>query len=378
LTHLGRAPTEPEMLYARVAAPMIAMPSFVRRCLSIRSFGVATAQPSVLVTDGLSPSAITLLSERANVIQHHYSSDELDSGALTEYDGVIIRSATSLSAKALRAGANGRLRAVGRAGVGVDNIDLEGARDAKLWVLNTPGASTSSVVELALAHMLGAARGLQVSDAGLKNGGWLKGNVRDVPNNGQTQGHELSGKRLGLLGFGRIGRGVGRVTSALGMHVHAYSPRADPVVAAKIGVTLLPSVSEIFATCTHVVVLCAMGNETRGLVSRSYLEMMPHVAPDGTPCGAHLFNLARGGIVVESDVAVALRDGTLSTYGTDVFEQEPLPPDSPLLSCDNFSGTPHNGAATLEASSRVGTIIASNMLDALGGKKPADGVVLAM
>lgn len=364
----------------------VTTPRFARHRLSTLLFGqgqrwacgVATARPSVLVTDGLSPSAISLLSEHADVIEHHYSSDELNSGALTEYDGVIIRSATSLSAQALRMGAHGRLRAVGRAGVGVDNIDLEGARESKLWVLNTPGASTSSVVELALAHMLGAARGLQASDAGLRNGIWLKGNVRKLPNNSQMQGHELGGKRLGLLGFGRIGRGVARVSSALGMQVHAFSPRADPVVAAEMGVTLLPSVSEIFATCTHVVVLCAMGAETRGLVSRSYLDLMPHTAPDGTACGAHLFNLARGGIVVEADVVTALQDGTLTTYGTDVFEQEPLPLNSPLLSCDNFSGTPHNGAATLEASSRVGTIIARNMLEALAGRVPSDGVVLAM
>jgi len=334
-------------------------------------------RPSILVTDGLAPAALSLMRERgARVVEQHYASADLVA-ALADHDAVIIRSATTLNAEALSAGARGKLRVVGRAGVGVDNIDVAAAQQADLWVLNTPGASSASVVELTLAHMLAAARGLQAADVGLKSGRWLKGQLRLNQGSGPRVGHELAGKRLGLLGFGRIAQGVGRAASALGMDVYVYSRTTSEATAAELGVTLMPSAAKLFVTCTHVVVLCALTDETRGLVTRSYMELLPQKSPDGTPCGAHLFNMARGGIVVEADAARALQDGTLSTYAADVFEKEPPPPTSPLLTCDNFHGTPHVGAATLEASARVGSLIATSVLAALGGEPPSDGVVVS-
>jgi len=132
--------------------------------------------------------------------------------------------------------------------------------------------------------------------------------------------------------------------------------------------------------CTHVAVLCSLTEETRGLVDRRRMALMPKKGLDGTLCGAHLFNLARGGIVVEADVVSALATGDLSTYAADVFEQEPPPTNSPLLRCAGFNGTPHVGAATLEAQARVGTQIATNVLAALsynGGRSAElpDGIV---
>eukprot|EP00965_Chrysotila_dentata_P214258 6188095-Pleurochrysis_carterae.AAC.1 len=187
--------------------------------------------PRVLITDGLAQEAIAALQAGgAEVIERSLTSDELSSGALAEYDGVIIRSATRLDAKAISAGAAGNLRLIGRAGVGVDNINMHAASANGLWVLNTPSASTISVVELTLAHLLAASRQLPRSDRGLREGVWLKPPAADA-----RVGSELSGKTLGLLGFGRIAQGVSRVARALGMRICATSPRADADIAAGIG-----------------------------------------------------------------------------------------------------------------------------------------------
>ena len=326
---------------------------------------LAFPAPSILVTDGLAKSALTLLeSSGATVVEKHCSLPELIE-RLPAFDAVIIRSATSLEASAIDAGSAGRLRVLGRAGVGVDNIDLDAARANHCWVLNTPGASTQSVVELTLAHMLAAARGLQDADQGLKTGSWLKGQLRLGAQGGPRVGHELAGKALGILGFGRIAQSLATTASALGMSVHAFSPNADPQRADALGVTLVPTEADLFAKCTHVVVMCALNERTRGLVCRRRIALMPQRGMDGTYCGSHLFNMARGGIVVEADVAKALQAGSLNTYATDVFEQEPPPTDHPLLISPNFHGTPHVGAATLEAQARVGIQIATNVLAAL-------------
>ena len=246
--------------------------------------------PSILVADGLAPSALTLLrSAGANVVERHYAQSDL-AEALGEYDAVIIRSATTLTSEIIDAGVGGRLRVIGRAGVGVDNVDVEAARAAGCWVLNTPGAPTTSLVELTLAHMLAAARGLQDADVGLKShtcgrapsswpclgshdpptcrrskraevrppllGRWLKGQIRMGATGGPRQGHELAGKRLGLLGFGRAAKGVAVAAGALGMQVHAYShagsaqQEVHEAAAAQMGVVLAPSAEELFKVGT--------------------------------------------------------------------------------------------------------------------------------
>jgi len=265
---------------------------------------------------------------------------------------------------------------IGRAGVGVDNIELRAAEEGGVWVLNTPGASTASVVELTVAHLLAAARGLQAAEVGMKSGRWLKGQIRMGTKGGPKLGHELAGKKLGLLGFGRAARGVARVASTLGMAVHATSPALAAEEAAELGVQVEPTAEQLFSACSHVVVLCALNQQTTGLVDRRMIDRMPQVGADGTPCGSHLVNMARGGIVNEDDVAAALDDGQLSSYSTDVFAVEPPPPTTPLLRCEGFNGTPHIGGATFEAQARVGTQLVNAVLTVLDGGVPADGVVV--
>ena len=337
----------------------------------------------ILLADPLSPAAVAVLAASgAHITQRHPTPAELDAGCLADFDAVAVRSATRLSKGALHRGAAGRLRVVARAGVGLDNIDLDAARTALLYVLNTPAASTQSVVELTLALLLASARRIPAADRALQlEGRWLKG---------ELPGHELAGKALGLLGFGRIARGVARLASALGMQVHAFSPSLNLSTCEALGVRHHASAESLFAACTHISVHCGKTESTAGLVDAAMLRRMPHVGADGTQCGAHLVNVARGGVVLEADVAEALCGQVLSSYAADVYETEPLPAASPLLgdlgsdsassmhgSMPGFIGTPHIGAQTAEASARVGTQLAEAMLEALAGRRPAEGVVCA-
>ncbi|KAL3909985.1 MAG: hypothetical protein SGPRY_009224 [Prymnesium sp.] len=298
--------------------------------LALLSASSCLCVPRVLLTDGLAPAGVQRLAKSATVIDRHYTPQELDDGALAEYDAVVIRSATRLTEEAIRAGVSGRLRVIGRAGVGVDNIELEAAAEGGCWVLNTPSASTASVVEMTIAHLLASARGLQQSDVGLKSGVWLKGQLRLGLDGGPKMGHELAGKRIGLLGFGRSAQGVARVASTLGMTVHATSRVPLEQAAADFGVHIEATAEDLFSKCTHVVVLCSLNDETRGLVNRRMLDLMPQANQrsmrvrvayfsdyvqeglDGTPCGSHLVNMARGGIVVEEDAAAALNEGQVN------------------------------------------------------------------
>ena len=312
----GHRPARPHERRRRGSVPkMLAV-------ILLTPLGLLSVQkPSILITDGLDRAAISLLtSAGAEVVEQHLTLEELNGDGLKGHDAVIIRSATSLSAAAIQSGTSGKLRVIGRAGVGVDNVDTDAAAAAGCYVLNTPGASTRSVAELTLGHMLAAARGLQAADTGLKSGRWLKGKIKLNADGGPRQGHELAGKRLGILGFGKIAQEVALLGSALGMDVCAFSRGPDEAKAASMGVELMPSVAALLSACTHVVVLSALTEETRGLIDRNKMDLMAQRGADGTPCGAHLFNMARGGIVVETDAAAALLDGTLAV------RCPPLPP----------------------------------------------------
>ena len=177
----------------------------------------------IVATDGLSAEAVSLLERNGHeVIIKYFTPDELNSGVLSDFDGVIVRSATKLNAKVIAASLG--LRVIARAGVGVDNIDLEAAGNAGIPVVNAPIASTQSVVELTIAHLLTSVRKVAISDRSMRQGKWEKKAMK---------GSELHGKNLGLVGFGRIAQGVGAVAQALGMNVHAYDPYLPPKIAKK-------------------------------------------------------------------------------------------------------------------------------------------------
>jgi len=314
---------------------------------------------NIIVTDGMSNDAVNLLEKNGHeVTLQSFSKDELLKGCLSDYDAIIVRSATKLTKEVIES-TGSKLRVIGRAGVGVDNIDLVAASDAGITVVNAPLASTQSVVELTIAHLLASIRHISKSDRGLRLGKWEKKAM---------VGTELSGKSLGLIGFGRIAQGVGMVAQAMGMEVHTYDPYLPPKVAKNQNTKLHKDVDTLFKSCTHISVHCNLTDETHHLINYERMKLMPGKSRLGLKCGNHIVNCARGGIVDEDGLLQALEEGVISSAALDVFEQEPVNMENKLLNHHDFHGTPHIGAATIEAQSRVGTDIAKNIMASLNGE----------
>jgi phosphoserine aminotransferase len=323
----------------------------------------------IIVTDGLAAGAIKALQGAGHeVVKKKLSKEELAAGALADWDAIIIRSATKCTANVIQAAVakpGSKLRLIARAGVGVDNVDLKAASAAGVMVVNSPLSATNSVVELALAHLLSQARKIPRADRGLREGKWLKN---------ECVGHELAGKNLGFIGFGRIGQGLGRVAKALGMNIHVYDPFLPQAVIDQFGATRHATVADVFRACTHITIHAFLSPQTRHMVNLDMMKLMPGVAPDGTKCGNHIVNCGRGGIIDEVGAAEALKQGVLGSLALDVFEKEPVG-KSPLMESEAFQGSPHVGASTIEAQNRVGAEIAGAVLAALDGSPPMGNLV---
>ena len=321
---------------------------------------------TIAVTDGMADAAVAILEDAGHeVVIAHYTADELRAGSLAGFEAVVVRSATKMTSEVIQAScSDGKLGFIGRAGVGVDNIDIDSATDNGIVVCNTPGASTRSVVELTIGHLIASTRYIARADRSLRLGEWTKKSLR---------GSELGGKRLGLIGFGRISRGVAELASAFGMEVRTFDPFVSTDEAAELGCRMHDDVDDVFRSCTHISVHCNHSNDTHHLVNANRLAMMPGTAPDGTPCGNHVVNCARGGIVDEVAVLNALEDGTLASAALDVFEVEPAG-DNPVLQHEHFHGSPHIGAATLEAQIRVGTEMAGLLINFFEGERPESAI----
>ena len=303
----------------------------------------------ILVTDGLEAEAIAKL--RAG---HHVDLVEADPKQLLEiipnYDALIVRSRTKVSADVIAKGA--KLKVIGRAGIGVDNIDVRAATGRRVPVVNAPTGSTISVAELAIGHMLSLARQIPAADRTMKEGKWEKK---------RFEGRELQGKILGLVGSGRIGAEVAKRAHAFGMEVIAFDPYLPPTAAKERGIQLVDSLPALLMQADYVSVHAALTAETQGMIGAKELALMKRTA--------YLVNCARGEIVQEAALAEALTLGTIAGAALDVFEKEP-PTGSPILSAPNTVLTPHLGASTHEAQARAGGIIAEQVLKVLRGEKP--------
>ena len=321
--------------------------------------GLTGTMASIVVTDGMSDDAVSLLRKNGHeVTLKSFSEQELVDGCLSEFDAIIVRSATKLTEDVLQSSGD-KLRVIGRAGVGVDNIDLNIASKSGIVVVNAPLASTQSVVELTISHLLASIRHLPKSDRSLRSGKWEKKKM---------VGTELSGKSLGLIGFGRIAQGVGMVAQSMGMEIHTYDPYLPPKVAKSQNTKLHKEIDSLFRNCTHISIHCNLTDETYHLVNYERMKLMPGKSRLGLKCGNHIVNCARGGIIDEKDLLNSLNEGIITSAALDVFEQEPVDSSNELVSHPNFHGTPHIGAATIEAQRRVGIDIANNVMRALDGK----------
>ncbi|MFQ5921795.1 MAG: hydroxyacid dehydrogenase [Anaerolineales bacterium] len=296
----------------------------------------------VLVTDGLSEEGLRLLRDQAEVVE----SETLE--ALGEYDALIIRGRTRITAETLaQAGPN--LKVIGRAGVGVDNIDLQAAKSKGLIVVNAPQAATVAVAELTLGLMLSLSRHIPAADASMRRTEWRKS---------ELQGSELSEKTLGIIGVGKIGAAVAERARAFGMKVLGYDALISDEELRSRSVEPI-DFNSLLSASDYVCLHLPLNEETRGMIGS---EAMSKMKP-----GARLVSAARGAIVDEQALLAALESGHLSGAALDVFSEEP-PQDSPLLQHPNMIATPHIGAQTREAQAKAGRDIATEVLAALNGE----------
>jgi D-3-phosphoglycerate dehydrogenase / 2-oxoglutarate reductase len=298
----------------------------------------------IIVAEKISASAVAELREPEWTV---LTADQLD-GKLTEHlesaDALIVRSAVQVDAKLLEH-AN-KLRVVGRAGVGVDNIDLEAATHKGIAVMNTPGANAVAVAEQTLGMMLAMARQLCKADALMHAGKWEKKSL---------QGTELRAKTLGVIGLGRIGMEVARRARAFGMEIVGHDPFVSVSVAKEQSIRLA-GLDEVYAAADYITLHVGLTPQTTGMINAISIAKMKK--------GVRLVNCARGELVNEADLAEALKKGHVAGAAIDVFAEEP-PKNSPLLALENVLLTPHVGGSTHEAQEAVGVQIAQQVKEYL-------------
>jgi D-3-phosphoglycerate dehydrogenase len=310
----------------------------------------------VLVTEKIAEAGLDSLRQAGHEVDVELGLDP--DGLLLKipgYQALIIRSATKVTREVLTAGSD--LQVVGRAGIGVDNIDLDAATERGVLVVNAPESNIISAAEHTMALLLAQARNVPQSNAAVLAGKWERS---------KWEGVELYGKTLGIIGLGRIGTLVAQRAKAFGMHLVAYDPYISPERAEQLGITLL-GLEALMSQSDFVTIHLPKSPETMGLVSK---ELLAHAKE-----GLRIVNAARGGIIDEEALAEALKSGRLGGAALDVFKTEP-PEGSPLLSIPSVVITPHLGASTREAQDKAGTQIAEQVEIALAGGLPQFSVNL--
>jgi D-3-phosphoglycerate dehydrogenase len=301
----------------------------------------------ILITDGLDETGQAILRASAKVDNRAGISSADLLRAVPEYDALIVRGRTKVTAPVFEAGT--RLKVVGRAGVGVDNIDLEAAKSRGVTVVNAPTSTTVAVAELTFGLLLALAREFPRADAAMKEGKWLKK---------EFEGVELSGKTLGIIGAGRIGMEVAERAQAFGMNVVAYDPLVSADEILKRGVEPA-ALDELYDCADFISLHLPLTVQTRDMVGALAFSQMKD--------GVRIVCAARGGIINESALLDALNSGKVAGAALDVFEKEP-PGLTETVSHPRVIATPHIGAQTAEAQIRAANDIAEEVLNALQGK----------
>ena len=308
----------------------------------------------VLVTDPISEAGMTLLREAGHEVVTEFEAEgEALRSAVADANALVVRSGTEVTREVLEAGED--LVIVGRAGIGVDNIDVDAATDAGVVVANAPEGNVRAAAEHTVAMTFATARSIPQAHDRLTGGEWAKG---------AFLGTELKGKTLGVVGLGRVGQEVAKKLDSLGMEPVAYDPYISEERADQLGAELADL--EAVLDCADVLTIhTPLTPETEDLIGEAELAEM---------AGGYLVNCARGGIVDEAALAAAVADGVLEGAAVDVFGEEPLPTDSPLLDVEDVVVTPHLGAATAAAQENVATSTARQVVAAFRGEPVANAL----
>ena len=303
----------------------------------------------VIVCDPISPKGIELLKACSSlevlVLPKPPKEEELIA-LVKDATALAVRSETKITRRVMEAAP--ALKVVGRAGVGVDNVDVDAATERGVIVMNTPGGNTISTAELTFSMLMALARKIPQAHLSMAKGEWDRKSFK---------GTELFGKTLGVLGMGRIGSEVAKRAIAFGMKVVAYDPYLTLDRAKELGVELVDDLARIYAASDFITVHMPMTDETRGMINAAAFAKMKD--------GVRLLNCARGGIIHETDLLAALASGKVAGAALDVYEVEPLPKESPLRSNPKVIMTPHLGASTEEAQENVGIEVAEQIIDLL-------------
>jgi D-3-phosphoglycerate dehydrogenase len=301
----------------------------------------------IIITDGLKQNGQTILSAAAEVDDHNGISAEELKEIIPQYDGMIVRGRTKVTAEIFESAA--KLKVVGRAGVGVDNIDLAAAQSQQINIVNSPMATTIAVAEHTMALLLSLVRSIPKADSAMKSGQWIKK---------QLIGTELYGKKLGIIGMGRIGSAVGERAASFGMKILGYDPFLPAEAIQERGVTP-KELTSIFSDSDIISLHIPLNSDTRNLIDGQAIGHMKR--------GVRIICAARGGVIDETALLTALESGQVAGAALDVFLNEP-PGLNALVAHPNVIAAPHIGAQTEEAQKRAAEDIAYEVLAALGGE----------
>lgn len=311
----------------------------------------------VLIADQIDENGINELKEVTEVIvQTDITSNGLIN-SIKDFDAIIVRSRTKVTRKVIEA--SSKLKIIARAGVGVDNVDVEAATEKGIMVVNAPESASVTVAELTIGLILSLIRKISVADKSVKGGEWEKN---------KFMGMELAGKTLGIIGMGRIGTQVAIRCKAFAMNILVYDPYLSKIDASKMGVSIV-NLETLLRNADVITIHVPLTSETKHLISKDELNLMKE--------NAFIVNCARGSIINEDDLYDALCEGKIGGTGLDVFENEP-PKNNLLLGLDNLVVTPHIGASTIEAQHDAALIVAKEIKRFFRGEIPKNVINMSV
>ncbi|HOK40877.1 MAG TPA: hydroxyacid dehydrogenase [bacterium] len=300
----------------------------------------------ILVSDSMSQKGIQILKNAGFTVDVKTGLPENEIvKIISDYDAQIVRSATKVTKNIIDAAT--KLKVIGRAGEGVDNIDVSAAKSKGIIVMNTPGGNSHAVVELTIGYLFALARNTFLANKTMKEGKWEKK---------KFEGNEIKDKVLGVIGLGKIGFEVATLAKALGMKIKAYDPYINKEKATAAGFELV-TLDNLLAESDYITIHIPGGEKTKNLINKDSFAKMKN--------GVRIINCARGGIVNEVDLIEAIKNKKVAGAALDVFSKEPLPTDSELLKLDEVILSPHIGASTHEAQEKVGIMIAEQIKEFL-------------